>query len=126
MGPKQLSRIERWNLILAGLFIAVAGLAFPRPVLFGVIVGTVLACANFFAIHKLIQISMAGQGKKRAVVQLLLVAKMGLLIALVFLAMRYLPINAAALAIGLSVFLLSIAIESVRFALGQKASDGRA
>jgi hypothetical protein len=52
---------------------------------------------------------------------------MGLLMGLVFLAVYLLPLSPAALAVGLSVFLMSIAIESVRFALGGHGEqNGRA
>jgi hypothetical protein len=39
---------------------------------------------------------------------------------------RFLPVSPVAFAIGLSIFLLSIAVESVRFALGHRETDGRA
>ncbi len=126
MNQKALGSIHRLNLILAGIFIAIAALAFGRAAVLGVAVGALLACANFWGIHQLVRISMAAHGRGRAALQLLIVLKMGALIFLVFLALRHLDMSPAAFAVGLSIFLLSIAIESVRFALDQKAPDGRA
>jgi len=126
MGPDDMARIEKWNCLLAALLVVGAALFFSWPVTLGVAVGGALACVNFWGIRRLVRRSLRVDGPKRAALQLLLIGKMGLLILLVFLAMRYLPLDPIALAIGLSVFLLSIAIESVRFTLGQKAHDGRA
>lgn len=128
MGAKDLIKIERWNLLLGGTFILVAALVFATPVLVGVTAGAVLSCANFAGMRKLVAATLGARGPRKAVFQLLLIGKMGVLFVLVFLAIRFLPMNPAAFAVGLSVFLLSIGIESLRFALGQdhEAPDGRA
>ena len=126
MSPKALNNIHRWNLGLAGVMIALAAVLFDRPVLVGVAIGSLLACANFWAIHQFIRIAMGTAGRGRAIFQMLLMLKMGAMIFLVFLALRHLEMSPAAFAIGLSIFLISIAIESVRWALDQKAPDGRA
>ena len=131
MGPKELARIERWNAIFAGVLILGAAAFFSTPVLVGVAVGAILAVANFWGIRRLVAASLRRDGMKRAGLQLLLIGKMGLLFVMVFLAIRYLPLSPVGLAVGMSVFLLSIAVESVRFALngsagGSEAHDGRA
>jgi hypothetical protein len=126
MGTKELTRIERWNWLLGALLVLVSILLAGQRFFSGVAVGVLLAGANFWVIHRLIRLSLSRPDQKRAAIQLLLVAKMGALAVLVFLVMRFLPISPIGLIIGLSVFLLSIAIESVRFVLGHKASDGRA
>jgi hypothetical protein len=126
MHPKQLDAIERWNLLLSAFLVAGAGLFFDDRVLLGVLVGCVLACANFWGIHRLVLGSMRAAGSRRTTLQILLGAKMAILMLLVFVAVYLLPLSAVALAIGLSVFLLSIGIESVRFALGRGEENGRA
>jgi len=127
MDLKQLDAIERWNWIIAIVLVLAAALLFDTSVLLGVAVGAFLCCANFWGIHKLIVKSMRVEGRQRAALQLLLVAKMVLLMFVIFLVMKYLPLSPAALAVGLSVFFLSIAVESARFALGGKVNgDGRA
>ncbi len=126
MDPKQLDAIERWNCLFAVIFVIGAFLVFDAPVVLGVAVGSLLACANFYGIHKLLERSIKSEGSARILIQLLLVAKMVLLMLLVFLVLKYLPLNPAGLAVGLSIFLLSIVAESLRFVLGHRVDNGRA
>ena len=127
MDRKLLGSIERWNYLFAAVFIVVASVAFEAPVALGVAVGAGLACANFFALHRLLDRALGEQRvKRRLALQLLIVAKMGVVLVLIFLALRFLPLSPVALAVGLSVFLLSIGAESIRFVLGQRADNGRA
>jgi hypothetical protein len=124
MGPKELKKIERWNGLLAGFLILAAVVFFPARFALGVAVGAGLAVANFTGMRLLVGASLRRQGGKRAAMQLLLIGKMGVLFLLVFLAIRYLPLHPVGLAVGLSVFLISIAVESIRYAMGAGASDG--
>lgn len=123
MGPKQLQAIDRWNLVIAAVAITVAALVAGRAMALGVAVGAVLSCANFYGIRRLWQAVLKSEGPGRVGLQLLLMGKMIGLMVFVFLAMKFLPLDPAGLAIGLSVFLLSIAAESMRYAL---TSSGRA
>lgn len=126
MDPKHLDAIERWNVIFAVIFTAGAALFFDRAMALGVGLGALLGCTNFWSMHKLIGSSMRATGRRRVTLQLLLGAKMILILVAVFLAIRFLPISPAGLAVGLSVFLLSIAVVSLRLALGAtpEAHDG--
>jgi hypothetical protein len=132
MGPRDLARIERWNGLFAAVLILGAVVLFDVEVAVGVAVGAGLAIVNFYGMRRLVAASLRRQGMGRAALQLLLIAKMGILFLLVFLAIRFLPLHPAGLAVGLSVFLISIAVESVRHALhgpetdGPEAHDGRA
>lgn len=127
MDRRQLIAIERWNVLFASLLVLASAILFPVRTALGVAVGAILTCANFFAFHRLLDRSMKSpNGRKRLFLQILLLLKMGAILVLVFLAIHFLPLSPVALAVGLSVFLLSIAVESVRFALGQKVDDGRA
>ena len=113
MDRHHLKTIERLNLLLAEVFALAAGLlASPRFAL-GVAVGGVLAAANFSALRWLWDRVLAGS--RRGGVALLLMIKMLGILVLVALALRLLPISAVGLAVGLSTFLLSIGIASVRF-----------
>lgn len=130
MGPKQLATIEKWNGIFAAVMVLAALAFFDMGVVVGVAVGAALAIVNFSSMRKLVGASMRRQGKQRALLQLILIAKMGVLFLLVFLAIRFLPLNPIAFAVGISVFLLSITVESVRYVCtgsnGPEAHDGRA
>lgn len=126
MDPKQLDAIERWNCLLAAILIVGASVLFDLRVALGVASGALLSCANFYGIHKLLERSMRAHGGRRLLLQSLLMGKMLVLMVLVFLALKYVPLSPVGLAVGLSVFLLSIAAETIRFALGDRVNDGRA
>ncbi len=117
MEPKQLEAIERWNLLLSGIAILVSAVFAPTAVALGIAVGAVLACLNFTSIKRIWLAVAHAQGERRNGLQMLMIGKMILLMVLVVLAIKYLPLSPAALAIGLSVFLVSIGIESVRFVM---------
>lgn len=118
-----MKRIERWNGLLAGIVILAAAAFFSAQVALGVAVGAILAVVNFWSMRLLVAASLRRQGGKRAALQLLLIAKMGVLFVLVFLAIRYLPLHPVGLAIGLSIFLISIAVVSLRYQGRAEGSD---
>jgi ATP synthase I chain len=130
MNPEDLKKIERLNWALGALAVAAAAVFFSRDVVFGVALGSLLTCVNFWSIRTLASRILRSQGGRRTTLSLLLLGKMILLFALVFLAMWLLPISIPGLAAGLSVFLISVAVESLRHALRpthkDEASDGRA
>ena len=130
MNPEDLKKIERLNWILGALAVAAAAVFFARDVVLGVALGALLTCINFWSIRTLTARILRSQGARRTTLSLLLLGKMILLFALVFLAMWFLPISIPGLAAGLSVFLISVAVESLRHALRpthkDEASDGRA
>jgi ATP synthase I subunit len=131
MTAKELAKIERWNYLIAGVLVLVAALLFDSRAVVGAAVGGILACANFAGVRRIVAASLRAGGTRRAALQLLLIGKMGLLFLLVALALRFLPMSPVFFAIGMSVFLISIAIESVRHALtahdvDEVEDDGRA
>ncbi|MCG8424439.1 MAG: hypothetical protein MJE77_41635 [Proteobacteria bacterium] len=127
MDVNSIRRIERLNYMLGGVLIATAALLMPRDTALGVLVGVVLACANFSIMRRVIPgwmraASHNGGGARG----LFLVPKMALLMLAVVLALAFLPIAAEGLAIGFSIFLLSIAIETVRYMSSSPADPSRA
>jgi hypothetical protein len=124
VGTRHFERIERWNYGIAGLAILLGALFLDRPVALGLAVGAILSTANLYAIRRLLKAVLGAQSeKKKALLQTLLVAKMTLLIVLVFLAIKFLPISPVGLAIGVSTFLVAIAVESLRFALRPASNE---
>ena len=115
MNVASLRRIERTNYILGGVMIAVAAWVLPRDQALGLLVGVVIGSVNFSLIRRIVEswISKTAEGKS-STSGYFLIPKMGALIAAVFLAMRFLPISPIFMAIGFSIFLLSIAIEMTR------------
>jgi large-conductance mechanosensitive channel len=116
MTPAALSRIERLNYLLGGVLVAASALFLPTEQALGILVGAAIGSLNFSMIRRIVTtwISHTADGGNSAS-GFFLIPKMGALIAAVFLAMRFLPISPAFLAIGFSIFLLSIAIEMARY-----------
>jgi len=116
MEAHALARIERTNYVLAAILVAVGAIALGRPYALGLGVGALVASLNFSIIRRLVERWTHGNVAKRNTTALLFLPKMTVLVVVVFLAIHYLPLSPAAFAIGFSIFLISIAIESVRFA----------
>lgn len=117
MDPQGLARIERWNYLLAAALVAAAALLTPRSVAVGLTVGAAVTCANFSLIRRLVGRWFSAAADQRGPTALLFVPKFTGLILVVFLCIRYVPMSPVAFAIGFSIFLISIAIESIRFAV---------
>ena len=116
MGPGAARRIEALNYILGAVAVAVGLLVLGRPEVLGLLCGALLGALNFSAIRRLVEKQVAAQksGASQASAALIF-PKMLALIAAVGAAIFLLPIAPAFLALGFSIFLVSIAIESVRF-----------
>jgi len=116
MTAGNLGRIERLNYILGGLLVIGAVLVTrSRPVALGVAVGVALTCLNFFLLKRLVTkwTSAAAANQPTSGSALLMLPKMMLLMALVVLSLAFLPIDAAAFALGFSVFVISIFVEII-------------
>ena len=61
---------------------------------------------------------LSGSTERKQSMQMLFMLKMIALFAIVFVCIKFVPMSAAAFAIGISIFLLSIAVESARYACG--------
>ena len=73
------------------------------------------AVLNFWAIRRVSEAGLKTKSqRKRFVLISLLIAKMGAMMGVVFLIIRYLPINVLAFVVGLSTFFVSIMIVSFR------------
>ena len=118
MGPEHLRAMEKWNLLLSGLAVVVAALLFERQHVVGVALGALIASANFSAIRRIWEGLLSGSTERKQSMQMLFMLKMIALFAIVFVCIRFVPMSAAAFAIGISIFLLSIAVESARYACG--------
>lgn len=103
------------NYVIGGVLIVLAALMGTQAQALGMVCGVVLASLNFSVMRRLVAQVLWGpeEGRKRAAS--LFIPKMAVLMLLVSAAVYFLPISAVAFAAGFSVFLASIAIESVRF-----------
>jgi hypothetical protein len=111
----QLRAIERLNLVIAAAICLGSLLFWRRGIAYGAFLGASLAVLNFWAIRRVSEAGLTTKSqRKRFVLISLLIAKMGAMMGVVFLIIRYLPINVLAFVVGLSTFLLSIMIVSFR------------
>lgn len=115
MGINSLRRIERLNYMLGGVLVAVMAFVLSRQGALGVLVGVILSCLNFSVMRRMVQGWMQQAPAQRGTRSYFMVPKMAALMLAIVLAIRFLPISAEGLAIGFSVFLLSIAVETVRY-----------
>ena len=117
MDAKGLIRIERTNYMVGGVLIALAAVLGSRAQLLGMVCGVLLSAVNFSVVRRLVAQILWGPEEGRKRVAGLFIPKMGLLMFAVAGAVFFLPLDPIAFAVGFSVFLASIAIESVRFML---------
>jgi len=122
MDAKHLIAVERWTLGLAAAVIAFAFLTLGPKLGFGASLGAVLMCLNAFALRKISERSQFF--KKPSAVVLLFNVKMGVLIALVYVVIRYLPIDPVGFVIGISIFPAAILAAAIRHALRTEETHG--
>jgi hypothetical protein len=119
MDLTSLHRIVRMKCILGGVLVAVCGALGTLEHVLGSLVGVVLGAVNFMLVARIVEkMALAAQGKVEARAgSMFLAPKMAILMGLVFAALYFLPISAPMLAVGFSVFMLSIVVEAVRYVL---------
>jgi hypothetical protein len=110
---KYLTAVERWTLGLAALAVAVAVLALDRHRGFGVSVGAGLGALNAWLQNRVGQRAYRTFKRPGATI-LLLNLKMALLVALVFVAIHFLHVDAVGVLVGISVFPVAILIVAIR------------
>lgn len=114
MASPSIHRIERLNYGLTAIGTLIALLTQSRSITLGFAVGAALTCLNFLVLRKLIVkwTTEAAQGKSGNA-SLLMLPKMIAMMGLVAVAVLLLPVNVIAFAIGYSVFIASIIIETI-------------
>jgi hypothetical protein len=111
-----IQRIERLNYLLGGLLVAGTALLGSREQMFGALVGALVSSINFSLIGRIVR-RMGSPGGGGSGAALMLVPKMLGVMAAVTLAILFMPLSAVMLAAGFSIFLVSIGIETIRFAI---------
>jgi hypothetical protein len=125
MDRTSLTRIERMNYILGGALVAATAALGTGAHVLGALVGVVLCALNFSVVRRLVEkmmLAAKGQPQSRASA-FLLAPKLLVLMGAAAAAIIFLPISAIMLAIGFSVFLVSIGVETVRYVLRSPAGD---
>jgi hypothetical protein len=116
---RQLGAVERWTLVLAAIAVPIAWLCLSRRMTLGVSLGAGVMAANAWALRRIGQ--RVVEKRPRAGYALLLFnVKMALLIALVYVVVRYLPVDPIGFLIGISVFPVAVVIAAVRIGMHQQ------
>jgi hypothetical protein len=125
MDRTSLGRIERMNYVLGGVLVAAVGVLGTREQLLGALVGVLLQALNFSLVRRLVERMMhAAQGKPQSKASAFFLApKLLAVMGAAAAALIFLPISAIMLAVGFSVFLVSIGVETVRYVLRSPAGD---
>ena len=124
MDRTSLGRIERMNYVLGGVLVAAVGVLGTREQLLGAAVGVLLQALNFSLVRRLVERMMhAAQGVPQSKASAFVLApKLLVVMGAAAAALVFLPISAIMLAVGFSVFLVSIGVETVRYVLRSPAS----
>jgi hypothetical protein len=122
--PRHLKTVERWTLILAAIVVAVGFAFLPRPVATAASVGAGLMIVNAWAIRKLAErLFKKAEGPGPGIAVLLFNVKMFALIALVYVAVKVLGLDAIGFLVGVSVFPVAIVAAALHLNLGSDDSD---
>jgi uncharacterized membrane-anchored protein len=126
MDRTSLARIERMNYILGGAFIALVAALGTGAQLLGAVVGAAVSALNFTILRLLVErMAAAAAGQKVGrLTSLALIPQLLLLMVGVAAAVVFLPLSVPMVAAGFSVFLVSIAVETVRYVLRNPATNG--
>jgi hypothetical protein len=123
MDPKSLARIEHLNYMFGILLILICVALTDSSFSMGVSLGVVITCANFAMIRRLVDKLLRSDPNKRSGTAFFFLPKMMGLLAVVTLVLFYLPISAIGLALGFSIFFLSIMVEGFRYMSGSTLSQ---
>ena len=124
MASPSILRIERLNYGISAVAILVVLFTQPRDIVLGLSVGAGLTCLNFFVLRKLIvKWTAEAASGKGGNASLLMLPKMIGMMGAVAAAVLLLPIDVIAFAIGYSIFIASIIVETTYTALRPAAAD---
>ena len=124
MDNASLGRIERMNYIVGGVLVALTAAIGTGAHVLGALIGVVLCAVNFSVVRRLVVKMMgAARGEPQSKGSAFLLApKLLILMGAAAAAIVFLPISAIMLAVGFSVFLVSIGVETVRYVLRSPAA----
>jgi hypothetical protein len=111
--PTTIQRLNRPLLTLAAILVSSAYALWGAERGVAAFAGVVVGLANWFSLSWLMGRLVIAQQAQRAVISLLLVAKIGLLMAIVFVLMRHLALDAVGLLWGLSVLFLGPVVSAL-------------
>jgi hypothetical protein len=123
VGLKHLIAVEKWTCLLAAVALAAGMLFLPRHQAFSLAVGAALTTLNAVSIRRIAQKLGAVLQQKPGLTVLLFNLKMGLLIGLIYAAIRWLHVDAVPFLVGISILPAAIFIVFVQYSLTPPKSD---
>jgi hypothetical protein len=121
VGLKHLIAIEKWTCLLALVALGAGMLLLGRHAAFSIAVGAAMMTLNAVALRRVAQKLGVVLQKKPTVTVMLFNFKLVVLIALVFVALRYLHVEPIPFIVGISVLPFAIMIVAVQSSLGRGA-----
>jgi hypothetical protein len=121
VGLKHLIAIEKWTCLLALVVLGAGMLLLGRHAAFSIAVGAAMMTLNAVVLRRVAQKLGGVLQKKPSVTVLLFNFKLVVLIALVFVALRYLHVEPIPFIVGISVLPFAIMIVAVQSSLGRGA-----
>lgn len=97
--------------------IVAAALGAPRRMILGIVLGGLLAAANFLAIERISARVVRGTVRTQSILMALLVLKMTAVMVLVYVLLRTFGVDAVGFVIGLSTLVVGLGIEGLRSSL---------
>jgi hypothetical protein len=113
MDTKHLIAVEKWTCVLGALVIGTAILFLGRHAAFGVTVGAGLMVLNALALRRIGQRACPTSKRPGAAI-LLFNAKMAVVLALVYVILRYVRVDPIAFIVGISILPVAIVIVAIR------------
>jgi hypothetical protein len=126
MSRHALHFIEKLSLVLVATATLISLFVANLDFTLGLAVGGVLATVNFYALRRLmLGIIESKQSPRQAFLMVLLLLKFGLLGLVLYLVLRFLPIDATGMLLGVSLVVTSIFVEGFR-TMTRRNADGDA
>ena len=117
MGLNHLIAIEKWTCLLAAVVLAVGLVTLSRHAAFSLAVGAALTTANAVVIRRTAQRMGAVLQSKPSLLVLIFNLKLLVLVGLIFVAIRWLGVDAVPFVVGISLMPAAIFIVSLQHAL---------
>jgi hypothetical protein len=120
---KHLIALEKWTSLLALVVIVLGILVLGAHAAFSIALGAGLMTVNAWAIRRVSEKLGAVLAQKPGLTILLFNLKLGVLLALIWVSIRYLHVDPASFLVGVSVLPVAIVLVAVQNALAQKRDD---
>lgn len=123
MDAKHLIALEKWTALLALIVLGVGILVLPRHAAFSIALGAGLMTLNAWVIRRVGEKLGAVLSQKPGLTIALFNVKLGVLLALIFVFIRYLHVDPVSFIVGVSVLPVAIVLVAVQHALSSKGDD---